>query len=115
MTHDFLVATSINPLDKPFDALTPCEWEEIKQEDIEKIAEAVVEVCEIDELPDEDFGTLYRLRQGHKFLGTFYKKVTSDEWVARTSDNAHTFYSNTEEEVKFSLAWVWVNDKFFAD
>lgn len=41
---------------------------------------------EIDAVHDSDFGTLYRVWQGMKLLGTFYRADIDGLWVAQPCD-----------------------------
>jgi hypothetical protein len=61
-------------------ALAQLELEQYAEEQTTSIAP-----FEIDSLQDGDFGTLYRLWQGMNLLGTFYRAVSDDKWVAQPS------------------------------
>ncbi|MBD2771171.1 hypothetical protein [Iningainema tapete] len=53
---------------------------------LEQQAQELAPEFEIDGLPDEDFGTLYRLWKGRKLLGTFYKAL-DEKWIAQPMNN----------------------------
>jgi hypothetical protein len=66
------------------DAQTLAQFE--LEEYIEQQAQEIAPEFEIDSVHDADFGTLYRVWQGMKLLGTFYRADIDGLWVAQPSD-----------------------------
>ncbi len=60
-------------------ALAQLELEQYVQEQAQDIAPEF----EIDAVRDRDFGTLHRVWQGMKLLGTFYRADSDGLWVAQ--------------------------------
>lgn len=95
-------------LDKSFDQLTTTEWCELKSgeppSDTDQI-EVILEETEVDSLPDQHFGTLCRLWHSTTLLGTFYRKLFTDEWVATPTDSLHPYHCQTEEDARYWLVF----------
>jgi len=93
-------------LDKPFDELTTTEWQELKvgspADNIDQIEETL-EQTEIDSIPDSDFGILCRLWHSTKLLGTFYRKIFTDIWVATPIDSIQPYYCPSEDDARYWL------------
>jgi hypothetical protein len=53
---------------------------------IDEQAQEIAPEFEIDSVHDADFGTLYRVWQGMKLLGTFYRADIDGLWVAQPCD-----------------------------
>jgi len=67
----------LHPLiDRPFDELTPDEWQAVKDSD------TTPPEIDIDDVDDEDFGLLYRVWAGTKLLGTYYRNL-EQKWIAQ--------------------------------
>ncbi|MEI2580534.1 hypothetical protein [Scytonema sp. PRP1] len=66
---------------------------------IEQQAQEVAPEAEIDAVPDSDFGSLYRVWQGMRLIGTFYQSI-SGEWVARSCGSTECWYCSTGEEAQ---------------
>lgn len=69
----------MNPIIIDAQAIAQLELEQYVQEQ----AELVAPEFEIDAVHDSDFGTLHRVWQGMKLLGTFYRTDTDGLWVAQ--------------------------------
>jgi hypothetical protein len=98
-------------LDKPITELTQSQWTGLKQTvsaEVEGQIEELLEECEVDGKPDREFSTLYRLWHGMKLLGTFYRPVFSDKWLARPSSGNGVFDGDTEEDARYWLAYAYI-------
>lgn len=93
-------------LDKPFDELTHTEWQELKAGDptdpTDQI-ETTLEQTEVDTIPDLDFGILCRLWHRTTLLGTFYRKIFTDNWVATPADSIHPYHCPSEDDARYWL------------
>jgi hypothetical protein len=65
--------------------------------------ETVLEQTEVDEIPDQDFGSLCRLWHQTTLLGTFYRKIFSDEWIATPAGSVEPYHCPNEDDAKYWL------------
>jgi hypothetical protein len=82
----------VDLLDRPFDELTPDQWEQLRLSSLLEEQSQALSEYEIDSDYDPDFGTLYRVWGGDigiNLLGTYYRDCVTLEWVSqpcRTSE-----------------------------
>lgn len=88
-------------LDKPFDKLTQHECEGLKAREQE--IEETLEQTEVDSIPDQNFGIICRLWHGTTLLGTFYRKIFTDEWIATPADSIHPYHCPSEDDACYWL------------
>jgi hypothetical protein len=72
----------MNPIIVDAQVLAQLELEQY----VEQQAQELAPEFEIDSVHDSDFGTLYRVWQGMKLLGTFYRADIDGLWVAQPCD-----------------------------
>jgi hypothetical protein len=66
---------------------------------IEAQAQAIAPEIEIDFVVDSDFGTLYRVWDGHCLLGTYYHAL-DDKWIVQSSYDSIRPRCNTQNEAE---------------
>ncbi|MDF5725056.1 MAG: hypothetical protein PUP91_32320, partial [Rhizonema sp. PD37] len=66
---------------------------------IEAQAQEIAPEIEIDSVVDRDFGTLYRVWDGHCLLGTYYHALDG-KWVAQSSYDSKRPRCNTQSEAE---------------
>ncbi|MDF5725171.1 MAG: hypothetical protein PUP91_32920 [Rhizonema sp. PD37] len=66
---------------------------------IEAQAQAIAPEIEIDSVIDIDFGTLYRVWEGHRLQGTYYHALDG-KWVVQSNYNSNRPRCNTQSEAE---------------
>jgi hypothetical protein len=70
------------------------------QDDIE----VILDQTEVDAVTDEDFGALCRLWYKTTLIGTFYRKIfTENDWSATPVNSVEPYHCSTEEDAKYCL------------
>ena len=70
--------------------------------------EAILEQTEVDEIPDQDFGSLCRLWYQTTLLGTFYRKIFSDDWRATPTGSIEPYHCPNEDDAKYWLVFDYL-------
>jgi hypothetical protein len=70
--------------------------------------EAILEQTEVDEIPDQDFGSLCRLWYQTTLLGTFYRKIFSDDWRATPAGSIEPYHCPNEDDAKYWLVFDYL-------
>jgi hypothetical protein len=73
---------------------------------IDEQAQEIAPEFEIDSVHDADFGTLYRVWQGMKLLGTFYRADIDGLWVAQPRDSDLRPRCETPEQAQLLIIAV---------
>ncbi len=61
---------------------------------------------EIDAILDMDFGSLYRLWLGSRLLGTFYRSVADDSWIAQPYCSSIRYRLVTAKQAQQTIIFV---------
>ena len=73
---------------------------------IEQQAQKIAPEYEIDAILDFDFGPLYRLWLGSRLVGTFYRRVCDDKWIAQPYCSNVRYCLNTAKQAQQTIISV---------